>query len=409
MSRYELEFACLIPKSNPEELLKEPFFTYKGTDYKKTVRFRIPACKPVISRLKRFWNWICFAWSHSRSRKCRRICYIFMVLVVLTLFTVICVFLPLLFKYSSSFCRHIIFSPTVATHDSFNEVIEVYKDYNSKTFYKPKNFYVKINHEDDAQLGVWHLPQHVIGKNLNNNYMLRQYSDTYANISTNNYLLFFHDGYGNRRNYIADYSKLLHLFNIITFDYRAYGDSYEDVLKEEGLVRDSVKLFKWLRSHVNGSIFLWGDNLGSAIAAHTVVQLKKEHLYPCGILLENPFTSMGEQLGYSWFIARMNWYMPWYKSIISDPLEENDLTFNTNKYINEIDCPIRFLEWNYHRANHFNIKISYDDYYSNGNRNEKNGLRLYRYYKTDKIWNEDKNFLRSFVKAGRNYCDTKKV
>lgn len=404
MSGYELEFACLIPKSTPEEFVKEPFFAYKGTDYKKTVRFRIPACKPVISRLKRFWNWMCFVWSHSRSRKYRRICYILMVLVVLTLFTVICVFLPLLFKYSLSFCRYIIFSPTVATHDSFSEVFEVYKDYNSKTFYKPKNFYIKINGEDGAQLGVWHLPQHVISKQLHNtNYMRLQHSDTVPNNSINNYLLFFHDSYGNRRNYIADYSKLLPLFNIITFDYRAYGDSYEDVLNEEGLVRDGVNVFKWLHSHINGSIFLWGDNLGSAIAIRTVVQLNKENLHPCGIMLENPFTSMGEQLGYSWFIARMNWYMPWYKSLIIDPLKENDLTFNTNKYINQIDCPIRFLEWNYLRAKHFNIKISYYD------GNKTNGLQLNRHYKTDKVWNDDRSFLRSFVKAGRSYCDAKKV
>ncbi|XP_031357772.1 lysophosphatidylserine lipase ABHD12-like [Photinus pyralis] len=405
MSAYELEFACLIPKSKSEDLTQEPFFTYKSTEYKKTLRFRIPACKPITSRLGRFWNWMRFVWSHSRSRKYRRICYTFVLSVLIIFLTTVYIATPLLFKFSSSVRRHVIFSPTVAPHGSFNEVIEIYTDYNSKTLYKPKNLYVAVNKEGSARLGVWRLSQHAI-RPSSGGYNRQLPVD---NVTTNNYLLYFHDGYGNRRDYITDYSKLSYLFNVIAFDYRAYGDSYDGSLNEEGLVRDGVQLYKWLRSQVNASIYFWGDNLGSAIAAHTVAQLERENLYPCGILLENGFTTMGEQLGYSWFIARMNWYTPWYKTVITDTLAENDLSFNTNKHLNEISCPIRFLEWEYHRAKRFNVKTSYDDYYSQGFLlNAKNAISFNRYYKTERVWT-DQNFLRSFVKDGRSHCDSKKL
>ncbi|KAK5640147.1 hypothetical protein RI129_010958 [Pyrocoelia pectoralis] len=409
MSRFELEFACLIPKSKPEEEPSEsPFITYKGTEYKKTLRFNFPSWKPIKSRLKRFWNWLGFVWFHSRSRKCRKICFLFVLSILLLLFTIICVFIPLLFKYSSSFRQYVIFSPVIASHDSFNEAIELYKHYDSKIFVRPDNLYVKINGTRDKLLGVWDLPQY--GNGSSPKYYTK--AEYLKGHNTNNYLLFFHDSYGNRRSYTTDYSKLLHFFNIIVFDYRAYGDSFVDDLNEKGLVYDGVQLFKWVQSHVNGSIFLWGDSLGSAIAAHTAAALNINNLHPCGVMLENPFTSMAEQLGYSWFIAKMNWYMPWYKSTIGDSLVDDDLSFNTNKYINEIDCPIGFLEWNRHRAKQFNRNITIYDYYDGNSpppfTNAITELQKYFYYKTDtQIHSDMERFLRSFINAGRRYCDAK--
>uniref|UniRef100_A0A1Y1LFT6 Uncharacterized protein n=1 Tax=Photinus pyralis TaxID=7054 RepID=A0A1Y1LFT6_PHOPY len=211
MSCFELEFACLIPKSKPEEEISEtPLVSYKGTEYKKTVRLNFPSWKPIKSRLRRFWNWLGFVWFHSRSRKCRKVTFFFILTILLLFFMIVGVFVPLIFKCSTAFRQRVIFSPVVATHESFNEVIKLHKSYDSKTFIKPDNFYVTVDSTRNSRVGAWSLTEY--GKGNSGSYNGRT--------STNNYLLLFHDSYGNRRSYLTDYSRLLHIFNIIVFDYR---------------------------------------------------------------------------------------------------------------------------------------------------------------------------------------------
>ena len=205
------------------------------------------------------------------------------------------------------------------------------------------------------------------------------------------------------------YSRLMPYFKIITFDYRGYGDSTFAELHENGLVQDSLQLFKWAKARTNSTIFIWGDALGAAIAAHTIAELKKENLYPCGVILENPFTSMGEELGYSWFVAKMAWYMPWYTTTFINSLEESDLSFNTDKYLNQIDCPVIFWEWNFNRAKKFQINDTYD--YGRDSFEASSHLihrhETYRYEQNRYVFNNHDRFLRSFVKAGGRYCKGK--
>lgn len=65
---------------------------------------------------------------------------------------------------------------------------------------------------------------------------------------------------------------------------------------EDAIVNDSVQVYKWLQAHNFTDIFVWGHSLGSALATRMVSELKKEDIFPVGLILESAFTSMREEI-----------------------------------------------------------------------------------------------------------------
>jgi pimeloyl-ACP methyl ester carboxylesterase len=66
-------------------------------------------------------------------------------------------------------------------------------------------------------------------------------------------------------------------YDVITFDYRGFGDSTGEVT-ENGLVKDARFIYDWLYKLSNGQrkIYLWGHSLGSAVACQLAAQLSED-------------------------------------------------------------------------------------------------------------------------------------
>ncbi|KAK4878840.1 hypothetical protein RN001_011346 [Aquatica leii] len=183
--------------------------------------------------------------------------------------------------------------------------------------------FVVVNKTFNITLGLWSLTPH-------------KHEDQYKPTVNDPYLLYFHDFTGDRRTYTDVYNELLKNFHVIVFDYR-------------NLVNDSVQLYKWLKQNTNSSIYVWGNQLGAAVAAHTVVKLQKEQIEPVGLILENPYLSIGHYLEQNWFIANVVSYTFWYKQTITNPLHEKDLSFSIIHNILSINSPIMFVLYGNHR------------------------------------------------------------
>lgn len=74
-----------------------------------------------------------------------------------------------------------------------------------------------------------------------------------------------------------------------------YGDSTRAELNEEGIVSDTIALYKWLQNSTTAKIFIWGHSLGTGVATSTIAQLENTNRnikYPTGLILEAPFASV---------------------------------------------------------------------------------------------------------------------
>lgn len=63
-------------------------------------------------------------------------------------------------------------------------------------------------------------------------------------------------------------------YDVITFDYRGFGDSSGEPT-EVGLMKDARFIYDWLHRLSNGQrkIYLWGHSLGSAVACQLAARL----------------------------------------------------------------------------------------------------------------------------------------
>ncbi|KAB0792115.1 hypothetical protein PPYR_14076 [Photinus pyralis] len=120
---------------------------------------------------------------------------------------------------------------------------------------------------------------------------------------------------------------------------------------EDGLVDDAVHVYSWVLNSTKGDVYVWGDQLGAAIATHAVARLRNEGVVPTGLILENPYTSLSDRIGYwYWPLGRIFSWMPWYDAFVTEPLIENGLSFNTSSYIRNVDCPILVLNAGYEKG-----------------------------------------------------------
>lgn len=73
-----------------------------------------------------------------------------------------------------------------------------------------------------------------------------------------------------------------------------YADSTKAPMSEEAFVKDSVQVYKWLRTQTTSKIYVWGLSLGTAVGTETIAQLRDEMIIPMGLILEAPFTTVVE-------------------------------------------------------------------------------------------------------------------
>jgi fermentation-respiration switch protein FrsA (DUF1100 family) len=127
---------------------------------------------------------------------------------------------------------------------------------------------------------------------------------------------------------LSEVSKLFYDFGFdaLIFDYRAYGDSEgsKSDLSEKAVDEDAMSAFQWLKDRGidEKTIILWGQSLGSAVAAQLATQT-----HPAGLILEGAFPSIYDvcRFRYPWLLI--------FPSMIHDQ-------FNTIQYVTERTCPL---------------------------------------------------------------------
>ncbi|XP_053991443.1 lysophosphatidylserine lipase ABHD12 isoform X5 [Hylaeus volcanicus] len=202
------------------------------------------------------------------------------------------VVLPIIFHYSYTFQRKILFLNFV----QWPLNVDLTKP-ESVGLKGARNFYLKTH--QDIKIGVWQiLPQSL----LNDSAIIND--DDYDSVLSNAkqpVFLYMHGNSGNRasRHRLELYKLFQTLdYHVICFDYRGYGDSEEAELSEMGVVTDSKYLLEWLLKKVNGSapVFVWGHSLGTGVSTHVLALLAAENVQPAGLFLESPFNNIAEEL-----------------------------------------------------------------------------------------------------------------
>ncbi|XP_044751076.1 lysophosphatidylserine lipase ABHD12-like isoform X2 [Coccinella septempunctata] len=256
-----------------------------------------------------------------------------LLVLLLLIFLILFIIIPLAFKFSTEIQRNLVF-PTWYVQP---------KNYSNLHRYQLKgvrNLYVKVNEEKNITLGVLQiLPSELLSEFIGND------DYDYENIlknSKHNVLLYFHGNGQDRLEAVGTFKVLRKFFYVISFDYRGYADSSLAELTENGVVEDSVALFKYVRNLTSSRIFFWGHSIGTGVALHTAANLKSENMIPTGVMLEAPFTSVTDVMNESPLVKAYSW-LPWFSYTIIDPMVDNGFNFDSQMYILDVDCPVMII------------------------------------------------------------------
>ncbi|XP_045470458.1 lysophosphatidylserine lipase ABHD12-like isoform X1 [Harmonia axyridis] len=271
------------------------------------------------------------------SKKCCRRCYVgtivYILVLLLLIFIVLFVIIPLAFKFSTEIQRNLVFPTWYVQPKNYSNIHK----YQLKGV---RNLYVKVNEQKNITLGVLQiLPSELLSEFVKND----EYD--YDSILKNpryNVLLYFHGNGQDRLEAIGTFRVLRKFFYVISFDYRGYADSSMAELTENGVVEDSVALFKYLRNLTKSRIFFWGHSIGTGVALHTAASLKSQNLIPTGVMLEAPFTSVTDVMKENPLVKMYSW-LPWFSYTMIDPMVENGFDFNSQEYILNVDCPVMII------------------------------------------------------------------
>ncbi|XP_030378350.1 lysophosphatidylserine lipase ABHD12 isoform X2 [Scaptodrosophila lebanonensis] len=139
--------------------------------------------------------------------------------------------------------------------------------------------------------------------------------------------------------------KLLRKLNyhVFSFDYRGYADSDPVSPTEEGVVRDALMVYEYIANVTSNPIIIWGHSLGTGVATHLCAQLA--HLNergPRGVILESPFTNIRDEIRLHPF-SRLFKHLPWFDFTISRPMYSNSLRFESDVHVGEFRQPIMII------------------------------------------------------------------
>lgn len=131
-------------------------------------------------------------------------------------------------------------------------------------------------------------------------------------------------------------------FHVICFDYRGFGDSTGSP-SENKVVFDSLAMYRWIR-HENSqaSVIIWGHSLGSAIATKLVAELHERNDPPAGLILEAPFNNLHDA-AFSHPLASAMKFLPWFSWAFLEPLQSEQLLFETDINVHNVHIPILIL------------------------------------------------------------------
>jgi len=197
------------------------------------------------------------------------------------------------------------------------------------------NFYIPVNDKGDA-IGAWYIWPPEGPASL-------------ESLSSNQTLIVYMHGNSLDRGFsyrISLYKLLTSLgYHIITFDYRAYGDSSPVSLSERTAVEDGKAVFRWLQEMLRPQdrprLVVWGHSLGTAIATKTLMDLQEdtENLV-AGLVLESPFNKMEDELKHFKTVTWTAWILG---TDIAEALRLTETEFQTESYLQNVTAPALVL------------------------------------------------------------------
>lgn len=132
-------------------------------------------------------------------------------------------------------------------------------------------------------------------------------------------------------------------YHVVAFDYRGYGDSSSLGPSARAVILDAKNVYKYIVDRTDNPILIWGHSLGTGIGTHLLNELQQMDIRkPRGIILESPFNNIKDEISEHPF-ARAYKYLPWFEFTIVNPMFQNQLTFDSDQQISEIQLPIMIL------------------------------------------------------------------
>ena len=128
--------------------------------------------------------------------------------------------------------------------------------------------------------------------------------------------------------------------DVVTFDYRGFGDSTGVLPDETTVVHDADVMLQWVQErYPDHNIVVWGHSLGTGITVKLLSSLESHPKNLQRLILESPFLNSGEA-GRHIPIAKIFDLLPCTKGVIGAALEG---LFPTDKLISKIKLPILIL------------------------------------------------------------------
>ncbi|KAI8116891.1 hypothetical protein FF38_06700 [Lucilia cuprina] len=309
-------------------------------------------------------------------------------------FSVVFIVLPLIFRYSVTIQRGILF----LTFITYPRDLDL-NNPSSVGLYATRSFFLDVpdsdveKEQDDSEhgvlshkpatvrIGVWHvLPKQVVKrfakemqlgpdahedlqnvtdiKDDNLDELEPELKSTFPIVNSeneqlfyerllkmpdNNIVLYCHGNTASRGSgHRIDVYKLLRNlgYHVISFDYRGYGDSDDVSPTEEGVVRDALAVYYYIRNITTNPVFIWGHSLGTGVATNMLSKLNNlDEKGVRGVILEAPFTNIKDEIRMHPF-ARPFKHLPWFDHTISRPMYANSLRFESDQHISEFRQPI---------------------------------------------------------------------
>ncbi|XP_013178594.1 PREDICTED: monoacylglycerol lipase ABHD12-like isoform X1 [Papilio xuthus] len=248
---------------------------------------------------------------------------------------------PLIFKYSKTFRRSLIFANFVQWPLSID-----YEDPSSSGIDGARNLNIEYHSKIDRcpiRIGIWHiLPKSTYERmkgsfegNCDKEQLNIAMDEELANSKTP-VILYCHGNSNSRAAWhrIQLYKFFQQMdFHTIAFDYRGYGDSTNLTPSEGGVVEDSLIVYDWLNTTLDKGeekppVFVWGHSLGTGISSHLLGNLKElscEILerssplpQPNGLILESPFNNIADEVA-NHPLAKLVIWLPYFENTFVDP------------------------------------------------------------------------------------------
>ncbi|CAH0718417.1 unnamed protein product, partial [Brenthis ino] len=249
---------------------------------------------------------------------------------------------PLIFKYSKTFRRHLVFFNAVQWPVSIN-----YENPSESGVEGARNLSIEYKSKVDncdITIGIWHILPMSTYEKLKGSFesadkeQLHKLMDEELINSKTPIMMYFH---GNSSSRASDHRVKLYKFfqkmdyHTIAFDYRGYGDSTNVTPSEDGVVEDSLIVYDWLQNTIQKSenkppLYLWGHSLGTGISSHLLGNLpelsknvleKSEPLpQPNGLILESPFSCLADEMHYHPIASLVSW-LPYFEAAFVTPFK----------------------------------------------------------------------------------------